>query len=147
GYKLGDANADLSFDDRDNAAFAPLAQVIDPAFTWGDDRPPRTPWHRTIIYEVHVKGLTMLHPGVPEIHRGSYVGLGSQAAIKHLTDLGVTAVELLPVHQRVDDRYLNDKNLVNYWGYNTIGFFSPELRYDAPEFSLDCVGEFKTMVR
>ena len=94
-YKFGDPAADLSFDERDSAPFAPLAAVIDPAFTWGDDRPPRTPWHKTVIYELHVKGFTQLNPLVPENLRGSYAGLASESAIKHLTDLGVTAVELL----------------------------------------------------
>ena len=129
GYKIGDPEADLSFDDRDSAAFAPLAAVIDPAFTWGDDRPPRTPWHKTIIYELHVKGFTKRHPGVPEKLRGTYAGLASEAAIKHLTDLGVTAVELMPVHHHLDDRHLVEKGLRNYWGYNTLGFFAPDLRY------------------
>lgn len=147
GYKVGAPDEDLSFDTRDNAAVAPLASVIDPAFTWGDDRPPRRPWHDTVIYEAHVKGLTNLHPEVPEKLRGHYAGLGSEAVIRHLTELGVTAVELLPVHQHVDDRYLVEKGKVNYWGYNTIGFFAPDSRYDAPDFPLDPVGEFKTMVR
>ena len=146
-YKLGDAAADLSFDDRDNAAFAPLAKVVDPAFTWGDDRPPRTPMHKTVIYEAHVKGFTQLHPEVPEKMRGTYAGLGSEAAIRHLTDLGITAIELLPVHQRVDDRHLVDKGLKNYWGYNTLGFFAPEISYESRGYPLDAVGEFKTMVR
>ena len=103
------SGADLSFDERDNAPFAPLAVVIDPAFTWGDDRPPRTPWHKTIIYEVHVKGFTKLHPGVAETLRGTYAGLASEAAIKHLLKLGVTAVELMPVHHLVDDRHLVER--------------------------------------
>src|SRR4051812_26884714 len=106
GYRIGDPAADLSRDERDNAAYAPLASVIDPAFTWGDDRPPRTPWHKTFIYELHVKGFTQLHPGVPEKFRGSYAGMASEAAIDHLRSLGVTAVELLPVHHHVDDRHL-----------------------------------------
>src|SRR4029077_8015914 len=91
GYKIGDKAADLSFDTRDSAPFAPLAAVIDPAFTWGDDRAPRTPWHKTLIYELHVKGFTQRNPQVPENLRGSYAGLASESAIKHLTDLGVTA--------------------------------------------------------
>src|SRR5262249_45351166 len=91
GYKVGDATADLSLDERANAAYAPLAVVIDPAFTWGDDRPPQTPWHKTIIYEVHVKGFSKRHPDIPEKLRGTYAGLASEAAIKHFTDLGVTA--------------------------------------------------------
>jgi isoamylase len=146
-YKLGDPMGDLSFDDRDNAAFAPLAAVIDPAFTWGDDRRPGHRWQNVIIYEVHVKGFTQLHPDVPEKLRGSYAALGSDAAIRHLTELGINAVELLPVHQRVDDRYLVEAKRVNYWGYNTIGFFAPDSRYDSLGFPLDAVGEFKTMVR
>jgi Carbohydrate-binding module 48 (Isoamylase N-terminal domain) len=96
GYKVGDPAADLSFDDRDDAAFAPLGAVIDAAFTWGDDRPPRTPWHKTLIYELHVRGFTMRHPHVPEKLRGTYAGLASQAAVKYLQSLGVTAVELMP---------------------------------------------------
>jgi isoamylase len=125
GYKVGDPQADLSFDDRDSAAFAPLASVIDPAFTWGDDHPPRTPWHKTIIYELHVKGFTQLNPHVPEHLRGSYAGLASESAIKHLSDLGVTAIELLPVHHFLDDRHLVEKGLHNYWGYNTLAYFAP----------------------
>ncbi|MEV9269769.1 glycogen debranching enzyme, partial [Klebsiella pneumoniae] len=94
------------------------ASVIDPAFTWGDDRPPRTAWHKTFIYELHVKGMTKLHPEVPEKLRGTYAGIGSEAVIQHLLDLGVTAVELMPVHHHVDDRFLLDNGRVNYWGYN-----------------------------
>src|SRR5947209_1592078 len=116
GYKLGDPAADLSFDERDSAAFAPLGMVLDTAFTWGDDRPPRTPWHKTLIYEVHVKGFTERNPNVPEKLRGTYAGLASEPAIRHLLDLGVTAVELLPVHYHVDDRFLVERGLVNYWG-------------------------------
>ena len=92
GYRLGDPESDLSFDDRDSAAYAPLAMVIDPAFTWGDDRPPRTPWHKTIVYELHVKGFTQLHPALPERLRGTYAGLASESVIKHLTDLGITEI-------------------------------------------------------
>ena len=131
-YRLGDPEGDLSFDERDSAAFAPLAVVIDPAFTWGDDRPPRTPWHKTLIYELHVKGFTQLHPEVPERLRGTYAGLASAPAIRHLTELGVTAVELLPVHHFLDDRHLSDRGLTNYWGYNTLAFLAPHSRYAAP---------------
>ena len=146
-YKFGDPAADLSFDDRDNAAFAPLAAVIDPAFTWGDDRPPRTPWHKTVIYELHVKGFTQQNPQVPENLRGSYAGLASESAIKHLTDLGVTAVELLPVHLHLDDRHLTEHGLKNYWGYNTLGFFAPEASYRNTGITQDAVQQFKMMVR
>ena len=139
--------ADLSFDDRDSAPYAPLAMVIDPAFTWGDDRPPRTPWHKTVIYELHVKGFTQQNPDVPEKLRGTYAGLASESAIKHLTDLGVTAVELLPVHYHLDDRHLTEKGLKNYWGYNTLGFFAPEPDYCCTSIPQDNVQQFKMMVR
>ena len=139
--------ADLSFDDRDSAPYAPLATVIDPAFTWGDDRPPRTPWHKTVIYELHVKGFTQKNPEVPEKLRGSYAGLASESAIKHLTDLGVTAVELLPVHYHLDDRHLTEKGLKNYWGYNTLGFLAPEPDYCCTSIPQDNVQQFKMMVR
>jgi glycogen operon protein len=147
GYKLGDPGADLSFDERDNAAFAPLAAVVDTAFTWGDDRPPRTPWHKTLIYELHVKGFTELNPEVPEKQRGTYGGLGSEAAIGHLRSLGVTAVELMPVHHHVDDRHLMEKKLANYWGYNTLAFFAPDIRYAGSQEPVRAVQHFKMMVR
>jgi isoamylase len=147
GYKVGDTQADLSFDERDSAAHAPLAVVIDPAFTWGDDRPPRTPWHKTLIYELHVKGFTKLNPHVPENLRGTYAGLASEGAIRHLVDLGITAVELLPVHYHVDDRFLGEQGKVNYWGYNTLGFFAPAARYVATSIPQDAVQQFKMMVR
>jgi isoamylase len=147
GYRLNDPEADLSFDDRDSAPYAPLAIVIDPAFTWGDDRAPRTPWHKTVIYELHVKGFTQLNPAVPENLRGSYAGLASESAIKHLTDLGVTAVELLPVHYHLDDRHLTEKGLKNYWGYNSLGFLAPEPDYCCTSIPQDNVQQFKMMVR
>ncbi len=147
GYQVGDEQADLSFDGRDSAPYAPLAAVVDPAFTWGDDRPPRTPWHKTVIYELHVKGFTQLNPNVPEPLRGSYAGLASESAIKHLTDLGVTAVELLPVHHFLDDRHLVDRGLRNYWGYNTLAFFAPASHYAHDRIQQDAVQQFKMMVR
>jgi glycogen operon protein len=146
-YKVGDKEADLSFDERDSAAFAPLAVVIDPAFTWGDDRPPRTPWHKTFIYELHVKGFTQLNPRVPEKLRGSFAGLASEAAISYLQDLGITAVELLPVHQHVNDRHLLERGLTNYWGYNTLAYFAPESAYACTAIPQDAVQQFKMMVR
>ncbi len=118
-------------------------QVIDTAFSWGDDRPPRIPWQDTVIYEVHVKGFTQLHPEVPEQLRGTYAGLATAPVISHLKALGVTAVELLPVHSLVDEKRLLQHGLRNYWGYNSIGFFAPELRYSAS----GTLGEFKTMVK
>ena len=143
GYRLGHSKADLSFDKRDSAPGTPKCRVIDPAFTWGDDRPPRTPWHDTVIYELHVRGFTMRHPQVPAKLRGTYAALATAPVIDHLLRLGITAVELMPVHAFVDDRHLLDRNLRNYWGYNTIGFFSPERRYSAS----GRVDEFKTMVK
>ena len=145
-YRLNDSEGDLSFDERDSAAYAPLAEVIDPAFTWGNERPPRTPWHKTIIYELHVKGFTQLHPLIPEPLRGTYAGLASEAVIKHLTDLGITAVELEPIHYFLNDRHLVEKGLTNYWGYNTLGYFAPVNRYAAPLSAHDSVHQFKMMV-
>ena len=146
GYRVGDPEADLSCDERDSAAYAPLAVVIDTAYTWGDDRPPRTPWNKTIIYEVHVKGFTQLHPDIPERLRGTYAGLASEAAIQHLIRLGITAVELLPVHHFLKDRHLVERGLTNYWGYNTLSYFAPESRYAAPHLPQDAVQQFKMMV-
>ena len=122
-------------------------QVVDPAFTWGDDRPPRTPWQDTVIYELHVKGFTQRHPEVPEQLRGTYAGLCSAPVLEYFKRLGVTAVELLPVHAIVDERRLLHHGLRNYWGYNTIGFFAPEMRYSTPSAARDPVAEFKSMVR
>jgi isoamylase len=140
-------DADLIRDERDNAAVAPLASVIDTAFTWGDDRPPRTPWHRTLIYEAHVKGLTMQNLRVPEKKRGTYAGVASEAVIKHLLDLNVTAIELLPVHYHLDDRQLVEHGKVNYWGYNTLNYFSPHMGYASRQSPRKSVQEFKMMVR
>jgi isoamylase len=147
GYKIGDPQADLSLDERDSAAKAPLGVVVDTAFTWGDDRSPRVPWHNTVIYEVHIKGFTKRHPKVPDEVRGTYEGLASEAAIAYLKDLGITTVELLPVHHHVDDRYLTDKKLSNYWGYNTLAYFAPDVRYSAYKEPIESVREFKMMVR
>ncbi|HYI85947.1 MAG TPA: glycogen debranching protein GlgX [Burkholderiales bacterium] len=118
-------------------------QVIDPAFTWGDDRPPRTAWRDTVIYELHAKGFTQRHPEVPAQLRGTYAGLCTSPVLEYLKKLGVTAVELLPVHSIADERRLLHHGLRNYWGYNTIGFFAPEMRYSAS----GTLGEFKTMVK
>jgi len=147
GYRIGDPAADLSRDERDSAAHAPLGLVVDTAFTWGDDRPPNTPWHQTIIYEAHVKGLTKLHPDVPENLRGTYAGLASEASIEHLRTLGVTAVELLPVFHHLDDRHLLENGRCNYWGYNTLAFFAPDTRYSSLGSSDATIREFKSMVR
>jgi isoamylase len=143
GYRIGHAKQDLSFDRRDSAPGMLKGIVIDPSFTWGADQPPRIPWHQSVIYEVHVKGFTKLHPDVPPALRGTYAGLATAPVINYLKRLGITAVELMPVHCFVDDRVLIEKGLRNYWGYNTIGFFAPEPRYSAT----GTVSEFKTMVK
>jgi isoamylase len=147
GYRVGDTQKDLSFDDRDNAASCALGAVVDSAFTWGDDRPPRIPWHKTVIYELHVKGFTQLHPRIPHAMRGKYSGLGSEEAIRHLQALGVTAVELMPVHHHSYDHQLVAKGLSNYWGYNTSAFFAPDIRYAMSVSPTESVREFKSMVR
>ncbi len=147
GYRLGDSQGDISFDVRDSAAFAPLAVVSDPAFSWGDDKPPRTPWHKTLIYEAHVRGMTQLHPDIAPNLRGTYLGLASDPMIDHLKSLGVTAVELMPIHHYIDDAFLAEKGRSNYWGYNTLGFFAPNLRYTVSRDPQAAVREFKMMVR
>jgi isoamylase len=143
GYKIGSSKEDLSFDRRDNAAGVPKSMVIDSAFTWGSDRAPKIPWHQSVIYEVHVKGFTIKHPDVPPALRGTYAGLATAPVIDYFKKLGITAVELMPVHSFIDDRYLVEKGLRNYWGYNSIGFFAPEHRYSAT----GSANEFKTMVK
>ena len=147
GYRKGDVDGDLSFDDRDSAPFAPLGLIIDSAFTWGKDERPDIPWERTVIYEVHVKGFTKLMPDVPEKLRGTYAGLASAPAIDFLKRLGVTAVELLPIHFHIDEDFLTQKQRVNYWGYNSLGFFAPEPRYCATRAPDMMAQEFKSMVR
>jgi isoamylase len=142
GYVLGSAEADLSFSEEDSAPFMPKCRVIDPAFTWGQDRRPRIPWERTIVYEAHLKGFTKLHTGVPKRARGTFSGMMHPDVISYIKELGVTSVELLPIHAFVDDSYLIDKKLMNYWGYNTIGFFAPMPRYLQTPF----VNEVKEMV-
>jgi isoamylase len=146
GYTVGDPAEDLSFDTRDSASALPKSVVVDPSFTWQDDRSPRTPWNRTVIYETHVRGMTMQHPGVPAHLRGTFLGLASDPIVDHLLNLGVTAVELMPVHHFVADRNLATKNLTNYWGYNSIAFFAPHVGYATGALG-EQVGEFKSMVR
>jgi isoamylase len=143
GYRVGNKQEDMSFDRRDNAAGMPKNKVIDSAFTWGADAPPNIPWHETVIYELHVKGFTMCHPDVPARLRGTYAGLATAPVIDYLTRLGVTSIELMPVHSFIDDRQLVDRGLRNYWGYNSIGFFALEPRY----LSTNSIREFKTMVK
>ncbi|MCL7488237.1 MAG: glycogen debranching protein GlgX [Desulfobulbaceae bacterium] len=147
GYVIGDDRADLSRSEEDSAPFMPKCAVIDPTFDWEDDLPLRNPWHRTFIYELHVKGFTALHPDLePEI-RGTYAGLTHPAIISHLKSLGVTAVELMPVHHFVTDRHLREKGLANYWGYNSIGFFAPHAGYCQCSRRGEQVIEFKEMVK
>jgi len=143
GYRVGHRKTDLSLDRRNNARNMPKSMVIETAFSWGDDQPPGTPWHDTLIYELHVKGFTARHPEVPKPLRGTYAGLATTPVIDHLRRLGVTAVELMPVHSFVDERVLVDRGLANYWGYNSIGFFAPDMRYSAT----GSLQEFKTMVK
>ena len=142
GYVIGHPDGDLSFDERDSAPYVPKARVIDPAFTWGGERRPQIPWDHTVIYETHVRGYTMRHPRVPPELRGTFAGLAVQEVIDYIRNLGVTAVELMPVHAFVDDKYLLDMGLRNYWGYNTLGFFAPQPRY----LATSTVAEFKEMV-
>jgi glycogen operon protein len=147
GYRIGAPEGDLSFDDRNSASFMPRGVVVDGAFPWGADRPPRTPLSQSIIYELHVKGFTMLCPGVPDEMRGTYRAIGTAFVVDYLKSLGVTAVELLPVHQHLDDRFLIERGLTNYWGYNTLSYFSPNTRYRHGSTPGSEVHEFKAMVK
>src|SRR5256885_13992717 len=147
GYVVGGPQEDLARDFRDDAWGVPKAAVIDNAFDWGNDKRPGIPLHSSIIYEVHVKGFTKLCPDVPAELRGTYAGLGSAGAIKYLKDLGITAVELLPIHHHINDKVLVDRCLANYWGYNTIGFFAQEAKYSSSGVLGEQVTEFKRMVR
>ncbi|HKH82564.1 MAG TPA: glycogen debranching protein GlgX [Gemmatimonadales bacterium] len=150
GYPLRkpDPDSDLVPDTVDSAFAMPKSIVVESAFTWGNDRPLRTPWTETLIYECHVKGMTMLHPGVPERLRGTYLGLVTDPIIEHLLSLGVTAVELLPVHHVADERRLLEQGLTNYWGYSSIGYFAPDVRFaSGPVKRGEHVAEFKSMVK
>jgi glycogen operon protein len=144
GYEAADPDGRPS--GADSAPWVPRSVVVESAFSWGDDRPPRTPWSRTVIYEAHVRGLTKRHPAVPEELRGTYLGLAMDPVLDHLRSLGVTAIELMPVHHGVSERRLVERGLTNYWNYNSIGFFAPE-----PRYATDALGgqvtEFKTMVK
>ena len=144
GYDFGAADQP---DSTDSAPDMPRCVVANPYFDWGNDRRPRTPYHQSVIYEAHVRGLTRLHPAVPEDQRGTYAGLAHPAVIEHLVDLGVTAIELMPVHQFVSDGFLTERGLSNYWGYNTIGFFAPHNAYSAAGQLGEQVPEFRSMVR
>ena len=145
GYTIGAEEDDLTFDERDSAPFVPKCAVVDPNFDWrGEYRRRSVPWDHTIIYETHVKGFTKLHPAVDEGLRGFYAGLGSKPVVDYIRSLGVTTVELLPIHTFIDDSFLLDRGLKNYWGYNSIGFFAPDPRYaaDVP----NSLREFKEMI-
>ncbi|HSI61966.1 MAG TPA: glycogen debranching protein GlgX [Candidatus Saccharimonadia bacterium] len=147
GYTTGHESMDLSFDDRDSAPFAPLSVVLDTGFDWGNDRPPQTPWHRTTIYELHAKGFTKQLQSIPEHLRGTYVGLASDEAMNYFKSLGITAVELLPVHHHLDDSYLMETGRANYWGYNTLSYFAFEPAYASVKEPHQAMHEFKGMVK
>jgi isoamylase len=147
GYEMGHPDEDLSFSTIDSAPYIPKSVVIDPEFDWEGVKPPKIPYYKSIIYETHVKGFTRTHPDIPNEIRGTYAGLAHPITIQYLRELGVTAVELMPVHHFITDRYLKDKGLTNYWGYNTIGFFAPDVRYCSSGSLGEQVLEFKTMVK
>jgi glycogen operon protein len=142
GYRRGSSRRDLSFDRRDSAKAMPKCRVVEPAFSWGEERFPNTPWSQTVIYELHVKGFTKLHPEVPGRQRGTFAGLGSPPVLDYLARLGITAVELLPVHTIADEPHLAEKGRSNYWAYNSVNFFSADHRLH----SRRAAREFKTMV-
>ena len=142
-YKIGGKDGDLGFDKRNNARYMPKCRVVDTAFTWGVDRPPRVEWHHSIIYEMHVRGFTMRHPAIDEGLRGTFSGLSAHASVEYLRSLGITAVELLPIQAFLHDRHLTERGLSNYWGYNTLAFFAPHPTYLASGH----IGEFKTLVQ
>ncbi len=144
-YPRDKALDDLLFDSRDDASFKPKSIVVDSRFDWGDDRLARVPWQDTVVYELHVRGFTRLHPGVPEAMRGKFLGLASDAAIEYLTSLGVTTLKLMPVHSRADEPALAARGLTNYWGYNTLSYFAPDGRFGTEPGK--AVSEFRTMVK
>lgn len=147
GYEIGHPDEDLSFSEIDSAPFLPKCVVIDHNFDWEGDTPMMLPYHKSIIYETHVKGFTKLHPDIPEEIRGTYAALCHPVTIQYLKELGITAVELMPVHHFIVDRHLKDRGLTNYWGYNTIGYFAPDVRYSSSGVLGEQVLEFKNMVK
>src|SRR5581483_6503241 len=147
GYPLGNPQGDLVRDDTDDAAAMPKCVVIDDGFDWGDDSPLRVPMQRSIIYELHVKGFTKMFPGLDSNLRGTYAGLTAPPVLDYLKRLGITAVELMPVHACLPDKFLTDRGLTNYWGYNTLGYFAPDARYCASGDQGGQVTEFKQMVK
>jgi len=147
GYDVeADEDKDLTFSETDSAPYAPLGAVVEETFAWGNDQSPGIPWEDTIIYETHVKGMTKRHPDVPESQRGTYLGMASEPVIDHLKDLGVTTIQLLPVHAKLHRRGLLEKGLREYWGYNTLGYFAPEPEYASGD-GVSAVRDFKMMVR
>ena len=147
GYEVGHPDGDLSFSTIDSAPYVPKCVVVDPSFDWEDDKLLNIPYHKTIIYETHVKGFTQLHPDIPEEIRGTYAAIAHPVSIQYLKKLGITAIELMPVHQFIMDRHLIENNLINYWGYNTLGFFAPDVRYSGSGVLGQQVVEFKNMVK
>ncbi len=147
GYIKGAPEPDLTFNRTDSAAHVPKCVVIDPNFDWEGDRSPKTSYHKSVIYEAHVKGFTRLHPQIPDKIKGTYAALAHPVTIKYLTDLGITAIELMPVHHFINDRHLAVNDLVNYWGYNSIAFFAPDIRYSQYGEHGEQVSEFKNMVK
>ncbi|WP_207513921.1 glycogen debranching protein GlgX [Longitalea luteola] len=147
GYEIGHKDEDLSFNTTDSAPYMPKSVVVNDQFDWEGDQQLNIPYHESIIYEAHVKGLTYLHPGIPEEIRGTYSALAHPVMIDYLKELGITAIELMPIHHFIEDRHLKENGLTNYWGYNTIGFFAPDPRYAASGFLGQQVNEFKSMVK
>ncbi len=147
GYVIGHPDKDLSYSTIDSAPYIPKSVVINHQFDWENDKLPNIPYHKTIIYETQVKGFTKLHPGIPEEIRGTYAGLAHPLCIAYLKQLGITSIELMPVHHFIIDRHLKEYNLTNYWGYNTIGFFAPDVRYSSSGSLGEQVIEFKQMVK
>ncbi|KIE59435.1 glycogen debranching protein [Methylacidiphilum kamchatkense Kam1] len=148
GYKINDPQSDLSFNETDSAPYVPLSVVVDSNQSTGKKEPkPSIPWHKTIIYELHVKGFTQKNEKIPPEFRGTFLGLASKPVIDYLLNLGITAVELMPIHQHISEEHLIRKGLVNYWGYNTIGFFAPDQRFVASQTDLDPIAQFQTMVQ
>ena len=147
GYVAGGEKEDLEMDTQDDSRGVPRSVAVKDAFDWGNDARPAVPWRKTVLYEAHVKGLTMLHPDVPEKLRGTYTALAHPSVIEHVKSLGVTSIELLPIHESVTDSFLADKGLTNYWGYSTLNFFSPDQRFAEGKHPGAAVGEFKAMVK
>lgn len=147
GYDFDSRERDLSFNAADSAPYVPKAVVIDPAFDWEGDVQPNVPFYKTVIYEAHVKGLTYLHPEIPEELQGTYLGVAHPVIIDHLKNLGITAIELMPVHAFINDEFLEKKGLSNYWGYNTLSYFAPDTRYARSNEHGEALNDFKHMVK